>query len=568
MSIFCCTFALGLDAVLKMDRYDVYTQAELDKLISPDGIVNYDITIHGDEISLHSVKRVIGFLGIYHKRNVDLGGIESIGGDFWVNTYEFYIESINLQNLKHVGGSVNLSNTPLRDFGKLESIGGTFDLKNTPITEYNYDIQIGGHLFLPKTLKYTIDKTRLHIGGIVQFYKMVTPKDNYNLVKPDCPVPALKRDSWHPQELVGQQRDFLLYLYENYERGIIIDVKGYTDYIIYLFDYIANKYFEKKPVRHSFIENVKRLLFKQPSDLSIWVNKVKKLRESYPYVWCDLKDQFKKNGYYEEAWQLLLMDNFIYVYEIGYYEEKLKRTLFDAEMMMRLDIKSTLSEFGQQHINDLLPLIDEQIKDFEKKWNDHFLHIFVDPKNYNKEQYEFYRQFYTSTDFFDSVNSNEYQKHLTPTYDDLNFPHVVHNAIKEQCRKFLLNAEDSYRESIGMPKIGEFWISETRLYYAVKAKFEPLEVKQHASPKWLGRQHLDVYIPKYNIALEYQGAQHYRPVEFFGGVEAFEKTKERDRIKKEKCEANNCHLIYVDEGYDFDELVITIKEIIKSTDRD
>jgi len=552
-----------------MERYDLYTQAELDRILTKDGILNYDVTIHGENISLQAVKYVTGFLGIYHNRNVDLGGITHIGGDFWINTYGFYVQSVNLRNLQSVGGNVNLSNTPISDLGKLESVGYSMELKNTPLKEFNYEIKVGGNLFLPKTLKYEIDKTRLQVGGLVQFFTVKLPQDNYNLTPANRPVPPLKRDSWNPQELNIEQKSFLQYLYENYEQGVIIDVNGYTDYIQYLFDYIAESYFvaNNPPTKLSFTDKIKKLFFYEKPDITEWVNKVKKLRESYPYVCCHLEETFRKNGYYEEAWQLLLQSDFIYVYNVGYYEEKLKRTLFDADILMRLDIKSTLSEFGRQHMNDLVPLVEEQIKAFEKKWHSHFLHIFVNPYNYMIKRYEFYRQFYISDDFFDSVNSNAYQKHLTSTYDDLFFPHVVHNAIKEQCRKFLLEAEDQYRESIGMPKIGEFWISETRLYYSIKAKFEPLEVKQHASPKWLGRQHLDVYIPKYNIGLEYQGAQHYHPVEFFGGEEAFEKTKERDRIKKEKCEANNCHLIYVDEGYNLDELVNSIKEIIKTIER-
>lgn len=548
-----------------MERYDLYTQAELDKILTSDGILNYDVTIHGENISLRDVKCVVGFLGIYHNRNVDLGGVTYIGGDFWINTYGFYIQSVNLRNLQSVGGNVNLSNTPITDLGKLESVGYSLELKNTPLKEFNYDIKVGGNLFLPKTLKYVTDKTRLQVGGIVQFFTVKLPQDNYKLTPSDRPVPALKRDSWHPQELNAEQQSFLQYLYENYKQGVIIDVEGYTDYILYLYDFIAESYLADNPRKESsFVDKVKQFLFNKKPDITEWVSKVKKLRESYPYVFCRLEEVFRMNGFYEEAWQLLLQGDFFYVYDVGYYEEKLNRTLFDADILIRLDIKSTLSEFGQQHLIDLVPIIEEQIKAFEQKWHNHFLRIFVDPRNYQNEQYEFYKQFYISTDFYESVNSNEYLKHLTSTYDDISFPHVVHNAIKEQCRKFLLEAEDQYRESIGMPKIGEFWISETRLYYSIKAKFEPLEVKQHASPKWLGRQHLDVYIPMYNIGLEYQGAQHYRPVEFFGGEEAFEKTKERDRIKKEKCEANNCHLIYVDEGYNLDELVQSIKEIIKS----
>ena len=51
------------------------------------------------------------------------------------------------------------------------------------------------------------------------------------------------------------------------------------------------------------------------------------------------------------------------------------------------------------------------------------------------------------------------------------------------------------REVKGLPKIGEGWISETLLYYAVKDSLPEYEVIHHGNPKWLGLQHLDIYIP-------------------------------------------------------------------------
>jgi hypothetical protein len=139
------------------------------------------------------------------------------------------------------------------------------------------------------------------------------------------------------------------------------------------------------------------------------------------------------------------------------------------------------------------------------------------------------------------------------------FPHVVEKSIFNQCRLILKQAEDLYRETIGMPKVGEGWISETELFYKISDYFKNEEVVHHASPKWLGRQHLDIYLPKLNIGIEYQGAQHYEPIEFFGGQEAFEKTVERDKRKKQLCKKNNCLLICADKGYDLNEIIAKIE---------
>ena len=74
--------------------------------------------------------------------------------------------------------------------------------------------------------------------------------------------------------------------------------------------------------------------------------------------------------------------------------------------------------------------------------------------------------------------------------------------------------ENIARINRGLPKVGEGWISETELYHEIKDTFPKLEVVHHASPSWLGRQHLDVFIPAKKVALEFQGEQHDRPVNF------------------------------------------------------
>lgn len=61
---------------------------------------------------------------------------------------------------------------------------------------------------------------------------------------------------------------------------------------------------------------------------------------------------------------------------------------------------------------------------------------------------------------------------------------------------------------------------------------------------WLDKQSLDFYLPKYNIAIECQGEQHFSPIEYFGGEEEFKIIKERDNRKKNLCSKNGIKLIY------------------------
>jgi hypothetical protein len=93
------------------------------------------------------------------------------------------------------------------------------------------------------------------------------------------------------------------------------------------------------------------------------------------------------------------------------------------------------------------------------------------------------------------------------------------------------------------------------LYREIKNHFPTLNVIHHGSPKWLGNQHFDIWIPELNVAIEYQGLQHDKPVEYFGGKEAFKRNKERDQLKLKKCLNNNCKLIEVRPGYVFKEII-------------
>lgn len=57
-------------------------------------------------------------------------------------------------------------------------------------------------------------------------------------------------------------------------------------------------------------------------------------------------------------------------------------------------------------------------------------------------------------------------------------------------------------------------------------------------------QRLDFYIPEYNIRIECQGGQHFRPVEYFGGEKELKKRQELDERKYNLCKENNVKILY------------------------
>ena len=80
-------------------------------------------------------------------------------------------------------------------------------------------------------------------------------------------------------------------------------------------------------------------------------------------------------------------------------------------------------------------------------------------------------------------------------------------------------------------------LEENNIEYEYEKKF-----------KWLGKQSLDFYLPKYNVAIECQGIQHFKPCNF-GSVkknadEMLVYVRECDERKYNMCNKNGVMLLY------------------------
>lgn len=107
---------------------------------------------------------------------------------------------------------------------------------------------------------------------------------------------------------------------------------------------------------------------------------------------------------------------------------------------------------------------------------------------------------------------------------------------------------------------------QTELYNKLKEAFPDVNILYETSTEWLCPQRFDIYFLDFNIAVEYDGQQHYTPIEKFGGEIKFERTKELDKLKEEKCRNNNCKLFRLKYNYkieDFNQLVDNIRHLIK-----
>ncbi|QBQ14988.1 hypothetical protein [Acinetobacter haemolyticus] len=106
------------------------------------------------------------------------------------------------------------------------------------------------------------------------------------------------------------------------------------------------------------------------------------------------------------------------------------------------------------------------------------------------------------------------------------------------------DAENHIRELKGVAKIGERWVNETLLFNYINLLFPQFTVQREASPSWLNKQRFDVYIPELNLAIEYQGQQHYVAVDLFGGEEGLKRTKQRDKEKLQLSKINGVDIVY------------------------
>lgn len=91
------------------------------------------------------------------------------------------------------------------------------------------------------------------------------------------------------------------------------------------------------------------------------------------------------------------------------------------------------------------------------------------------------------------------------------------------------------------------WINQHLLFKNTEKIFQNSNtaVFREYSPKYLGLQRFDVYFEINNkkIAFEYQGEQHFKPIDFFGGQKGLDKRKALDLKKKNKCKRHSVNLI-------------------------
>jgi len=108
--------------------------------------------------------------------------------------------------------------------------------------------------------------------------------------------------------------------------------------------------------------------------------------------------------------------------------------------------------------------------------------------------------------------------------------------------------------------------TQQKIYEFLCKSFPNVDWKWECSPEWLKPQRFDIYSYKHNLAIEYNGKQHYVPLKCFGGQLSFNDTVRRDALKSNKCADNNCKLYIIKyDNIDYDKIKEDINNLINNT---
>ena len=144
----------------------------------------------------------------------------------------------------------------------------------------------------------------------------------------------------------------------------------------------------------------------------------------------------------------------------------------------------------------------------------------------------------------------EFLERVKGDYDYSNTTLEYPKAFNIRCKihgNFCQNIFDHLSGS-GCPKCstskGEVYIRDILTKYNIRFE-EQTRFKNCINPITNRTLPFDFYLPDYDICIEYDGIQHFEPVEYFGGEKTFKKQQINDIIKDQYCDNNNIKLIRI-----------------------
>lgn len=151
---------------------------------------------------------------------------------------------------------------------------------------------------------------------------------------------------------------------------------------------------------------------------------------------------------------------------------------------------------------------------------------------------------FTKEEFIDRANKVHNFRY---DYSNINYINT-NSSINIKCLihgEFTQRASDHVNKKNGCPHCknskGENIIDN----FLINNNINYIRQKRFSDCKYKKLLRFDFYIPANNICIEFDGLQHFKSREFFGGIKKYDDLKIKDNIKNEYCKNNNINLIRI-----------------------
>jgi very-short-patch-repair endonuclease len=95
------------------------------------------------------------------------------------------------------------------------------------------------------------------------------------------------------------------------------------------------------------------------------------------------------------------------------------------------------------------------------------------------------------------------------------------------------------------------------IQFVRQKKFE--DCKNLKVGRYCRRLPFDFYLPEFNTVIEYDGRQHFKPIEKRGGEESYKRIQINDEIKNKYCKDNGIKMIRIPYTVKFDDILPLLK---------
>lgn len=198
-------------------------------------------------------------------------------------------------------------------------------------------------------------------------------------------------------------------------------------------------------------------------------------------------------------------------------------------------------ENNKEHVKEKCKEYYENNKEYYKEYKKQYYKDNSEHKEYNKQ---YSKQWYK--------DNKEHKKEYNKQWREDN---------SEYKKEYNKQQWDKYLKENNLQR-GEGSIGEQRVRHVLReSNFTFSEQHKFDDCKFYRPLPFDFYIPNLNIAIEYDGRQHFEISEYFGGLDSFINTIIRDTIKNDYCRRNNIRLIRIP-YWEFDNIEEILSDLL------